>query len=172
MVRIACSSFGHDRKEAEDEPHQGLPENARGPFSVLTLYPARRRSGSIAIVLRTAVIVDDHEGFRAFARAFLEASGLDVIGEAGDGAGAVETIERLDPDVVLLDVLLPDVDGFEVARRVLEGPSRPAIVLTSTREAADYGTKVGRAGVRGFISKGDLSRQRLEAVLWGSGGSS
>jgi DNA-binding NarL/FixJ family response regulator len=123
-------------------------------------------------VLRTAVIVDDHEGFRAFARTFLEAAGLDVIGVAGDGAGAVETIERLDPDVVLLDVLLPDIDGFEVARRVLEGSSRTAIVLTSTREASDYGTKVDQAGVRGFISKGDLSRQRLEAVLWGNGAGS
>lgn len=123
-------------------------------------------------MFRTAVIVDDHEGFRAFARAFLVASGFDVIGEAGDGAGAVETIERLDPDIVLLDVLLPDTDGFEVARRVLEGARRPAIVLTSTREASDYGTKVGQVGVRGFISKGDLSRQRLESVLWGSGGSS
>jgi DNA-binding NarL/FixJ family response regulator len=123
-------------------------------------------------VLRTAIIVDDHEGFRAFARTFLEASGFDVIGEAGDGAGAVETIERLDPDVVLLDVLLPDIDGFEVARRVMEGSSRPAIVLTSTREASDYGTKVSQAGVRGFISKGDLSRERLEIVLWGNGAGS
>jgi DNA-binding NarL/FixJ family response regulator len=124
-------------------------------------------------VLRTAVVVDDHEGFRSFARAFLEASGLAVIGEAGDGAAAVETIERLDPDVVLLDVLLPDFDGFEVARRVLygRGGERPAIVLTSTREATDYGTKLDRSGARGFISKGDLTRQRLEAVLWGNGAS-
>jgi two-component system, NarL family, nitrate/nitrite response regulator NarL len=172
MVRIACSSFGHDRKEAGNEPHQGPPENARGPISVLTLYAGRGQSGSIAIVLGTAVIVDDHEGFRAFARAFLEASGFDVIGEAGDGAGAVETIERLDPDIVLLDVLLPDIDGFEVVRRVLEGGGRAAIILTSTREAADYGTKVGLAGIRGFIGKGDLSRQRLEAVLWGNGAGS
>ena len=121
---------------------------------------------------RTAIIVDDHQGFRAFARTFLEASGFDVIGEAGDGAEAVETIERLDPDIVLLDVLLPDTDGFEVARRVLEGTSRPAIVLTSTREASDYGTKVRQAGIRGFIGKGDLSRQRLEAILWDDGASS
>jgi DNA-binding NarL/FixJ family response regulator len=122
-------------------------------------------------VLLTAIIVDDHEGFRAFARTFLEATGLHVIGEAGDGAAAVAAIERLDPDVVLLDVLLPDFDGFEVARRVRQGRSRPAIVLTSTREASDYGGKVDQAGVRGFISKGDLSRQRLEAVLWGNGAS-
>ena len=118
---------------------------------------------------RTVVIVDDHAGFRAFARTFLEAAGLRVIGEAGDGSGAVEAIERLQPDVVLLDVLLPDFDGFEVARRVLGGAHRPAIVMTSTREAADYGRRLDRSGVRGFITKGDLSRQRLESMLWGDG---
>lgn len=117
--------------------------------------------------MRTAFIVDDHEGFRAFARTFLEASGLEVIGEAGSGSGAVEAIGRMQPDVVLLDVLLPDFDGFEVARRVLGGEHRPAIVMTSTREAADYGRRLDRSGVRGFISKGELSRQRLESLLWG-----
>jgi len=120
----------------------------------------------------TVLIVDDHAGFRTFARTFLEAAGLDVIGEAADGSAAVEAAARLRPDVVLLDVLLPDLDGFEVARQILGGAHHPAVVLTSTREAADYGQRVERSGARGFIGKAELSRQRLEALLWGDGISS
>lgn len=118
---------------------------------------------------QTVLIVDDHAGFRAFARTFLEAAGMRVIGEAGDGTAGVEAAERLRPDVILLDVLLPDVDGFEVTRRILGGTHRPQVVLTSTREEADFGRRVERSGARGFIGKADLSRQRLESLLWGEG---
>jgi len=117
----------------------------------------------------TVLIVDAHAGFRSFARTFLEAAGMNVIGEAADGCAAVDAADRLRPDVVLLDVLLPDGDGFEVAKRILEGAHRAAVVLTSTRDAADFGRRVQSCGARGFIGKGDLSRQRLEALLWDDG---
>jgi len=115
------------------------------------------------------VLIVDHAGFRAFARTFLEAAGMNVIGEAADGSAAVEAADRLRPDVVLLDILLPDGDGFEVARRILDGAHRPAVVLTSTRDAADFGRRVEQSGARGFIGKSDLSRQGLESLLRGDG---
>src|SRR5919199_783600 len=66
-------------------------------------------------LMRTVLVVDDHPTFRATARALLEAEGFDVIGEAEDGASALAEIDRLQPEIVLLDVQLPDIDGFEVA---------------------------------------------------------
>ena len=113
----------------------------------------------------SVLIVDDHEGFRAWARAFLETHGYRVVGEAADGAEAVNAVGRLRPDVVLLDIHLPDVDGFEVARRVAEEPGAPAVVLVSSRELIDFGSRVAESGVRGFISKEDLSGETLHAVL-------
>ncbi len=116
---------------------------------------------------QTVLIVDDHAGFRSFARVFLQSAGYTVVGEAADGRDALVAIDRLQPDVVLLDVLLPDLDGFEVARQILSGSRRPAVVLTSTRDVGDYGHRVADSGARGFIGKADLSRERLEALLWG-----
>ena len=83
----------------------------------------------------TALIVDDHEGFREAARALLEESGFAVIGEAIDGGEAIAAVARLRPWLVLLDVQLPDLDGFAVAARLADGPEPPVVVLTSTREA-------------------------------------
>ena len=95
----------------------------------------------------TVLIVDDHADFRASARALLEAEGFDVVGEAAGGEEAIGEVERLRPDVVLLDVQLPDVDGFEVAERLAAGGSGAAIVLISSREAAAYGPRLeGCAG--------------------------
>lgn len=122
-----------------------------------------------AAMARTVVIVDDHDGFRAQARAMLACAGYDVIGEADDGASAVRASRELRPDLVLLDVQLPDMTGFEVARRLFEGPDLPAVVLISSREASDYGARVGRSGARGFITKAELSIGALEAVLEGNG---
>src|SRR6266700_3323207 len=70
------------------------------------------------LVRPTVVIVDDHAGFRSSARALLEAEGFDVVGEAGDGVSALVAVGRLHPHVVLLDIQLPDIDGFEVADRL------------------------------------------------------
>jgi DNA-binding NarL/FixJ family response regulator len=118
---------------------------------------------------RSVLIVDDHPGFRAQARALLAAAGYEVVGEAADGESGVRVARDLSPDVVLLDVQLPDVTGFEVIRLICGEPDPPAIVLISSRDASDYGTRIGRSGARGFIAKAELSAQALETVLEGPG---
>lgn len=115
---------------------------------------------------RSVLVVDDHAGFRRWARAFLEAEGYRVVGEAADGAAAVRDIARLHPDVVLLDVHLPDVDGFEVARRI-GARTRPSIVLISSRGREEFGDRVRASGAEGFLTKADLSGAALEAVIGG-----
>ena len=107
------------------------------------------------------LIVDDDAGFRARARRLLALAGYDVIGEAVDGASAIAGVRELDPDVVLLDVLLPDADGIEVAALLENGP---AVVLTSSRDAADYGRRL-RAAKAGFIAKAELSPATFAAAL-------
>ena len=111
------------------------------------------------------LIVDDNAGFRTRAREVLESEGFDVVGEAVDGDSALEASGRLAPDVVLLDVQLPDVDGFEVAKRLTSNGDGPAVVLISSREAADFGSLVRSSGARGFIAKEELSGARLRALL-------
>jgi DNA-binding NarL/FixJ family response regulator len=109
------------------------------------------------------LIVDDHPSFRASARMLLECEGYDVVGEAEDGEAAIEAVGRLRPDVVLLDVHLPDIDGVEIARRLAASNGfSPAVVLTSSRDLAELGA-IG--GVRGFIPKSELSGAALEALL-------
>jgi DNA-binding NarL/FixJ family response regulator len=110
------------------------------------------------------LIVDDHEPFRAVARELLERAGYVVTGEAGDAAEALAAIAADAPDVVLLDVQLPDQDGFAVAK-TLAGSHGPAVVLTSSREADDYGRRVGSCGARGFIPKTKLSAATFAALL-------
>ena len=116
----------------------------------------------------SVLIVDDHGGFRAWARAFLEAEGYRVVGEAADGSAALGAVRRLRPDVVLIDVHLPDLDGFEVARRLADEPDTPAVVLVSSREVAEFGRRLDAAGVRGFISKVDLSGDTLRELVAGA----
>jgi DNA-binding NarL/FixJ family response regulator len=84
------------------------------------------------------LIVDDHDGFRSFAKALLEAEGFEVVGEAGDAASALAAAARLRPGVVVLDIQLPGVDGFEVAARLAATPHAPAVVLVSTRHISSY----------------------------------
>jgi DNA-binding NarL/FixJ family response regulator len=111
----------------------------------------------------SVLIVDDHPSFRASARMLLESEGFDVVGEAEDGEGALIAVRELDPDVVLLDVQLPDIDGPEVAARLAAANGlSPAVVLTSSRDLTDLGA-IG--GVRGFIPKSELSGAALEALL-------
>lgn len=114
---------------------------------------------------RTVLIVDDHPGFRARARALLGDDGLEVVGEAQDGAGAVDAAARLRPDVVLLDVRLPDIDGFEVARRMLALPAPPAVVLTSSQAREDFTALIAESGALGFVPKDALSGGALRALL-------
>lgn len=113
----------------------------------------------------SVLIVDDHAGFRRTARTLLESEGYDVVGEAGSVAEAIELVERLRPDVILLDVQLPDGDGFEVANRVRCNGDCPVVVLTSSRDASEYGNLVGACGAKGFVPKGELSGGRLAALL-------
>src|SRR4051812_38760206 len=105
----------------------------------------------------TVLIVDDHPSFRASAHALLEAEGFEVVGEAEDGASAIEAVEQLHPDVVLLDVQLPDIDGFEVTRRLTSNGNGPSVVLVSSRELSDYGPLVPSCGARGFLPKNELT---------------
>ncbi len=109
----------------------------------------------------TLLIVDDHAGFRRLARRLLQAEGFEVIGEAKRGEAALAAVERLHPDVVLLDVLLPDMDGFDVAARLAEEPLRPRVVLTSGREATEFGDRVRTSAAFGFVHKDDLSGASL-----------
>jgi len=117
------------------------------------------------LVVATILIVDDHPSFRATARAILEADGFEVVGEAEDGTSALEAVHRLRPDVVLLDVQLPDMDGFTVATTLGANGYLPTIVLTSSRDAADFGPLVRECGARGFVPKAELSGAALHAVL-------
>ncbi len=115
---------------------------------------------------RTLLIVDDHATFRSFARAVLEASGFDVVGEAVDGASAIEEAGRLNPTVVLLDVQLPDLDGFAVAERLAAtGGGGPAVVLISSRDASSYRRRLAHSPARGFIPKSELSGAAVAALV-------
>ena len=111
------------------------------------------------------LIVDDDAPFRALARALLEAEGFDVVGEAGDAASALASVRSLRPGLVLLDVQLPDLDGFEVARQLAETSEPPIIVLLSSRSEATYRQRLAQAPVHGFIPKGELSGAALAAMI-------
>jgi len=120
----------------------------------------------------TVLIVDDHVAFREWARALLEQGGYTVLGDVGDGASAIEAVRRLRPEVVLLDVQLPDIDGFEVARRLRRHDLAPIVVLTSTRDAADYGDRVANSAALGFLAKDQLAPTALARLLDGHDSSS
>jgi DNA-binding NarL/FixJ family response regulator len=109
------------------------------------------------------LIVDDHRGFRLAVRRLLEAEGYAVVGEACDGRAALEAARALRPDLVLLDVQLPDLDGFTVAEWLAAEPDAPAVVLTSSRDYAPALTRT--CPVRGFVPKADLSGSRLARLL-------
>ena len=110
------------------------------------------------------LIVDDHDGFRALARVMLEAAGFTVT-EAATGAEATEAAGRVRPSLVLLDIQLPDFDGFEVARRLTARPGGPVIVLTSTRAASDYGGRITASRAAAFLPKDELSGAALRRFL-------
>lgn len=88
-----------------------------------------------------------------------------MVGEAPDGMSAIVAAGQLVPDLVLLDVNLPDLDGFDVASRITSTEGAPAVVLTSSRDCADFGPLVDRSGARGFIPKGELSGAALTQLL-------
>jgi CheY-like chemotaxis protein len=117
--------------------------------------------------VKRVLVVDDHPAFRASARRLLESEGYLVVGEAGDGASALQAVAELEPDLVLLDVQLPDVDGFEVAEQINSAPSghAPGVVLISSRDRTDFGPLLDAADVLGFISKGELTCEAISELL-------
>jgi DNA-binding NarL/FixJ family response regulator len=114
---------------------------------------------------KTVLIVDDHDVFRASASALLEAEGFTVVGTAADGVTALAAVDRLRPDVVLLDIQLPDLDGFAVAERLAAAADPPQVVLISSREAAAYGPRLRAARARGYLAKRELSGASLAALV-------
>jgi DNA-binding NarL/FixJ family response regulator len=118
---------------------------------------------TVSVVGRTVLIVDDHAGFRSAARELLGAGGFEVVGEAADGASAIAAVGRLRPEVVLLDVQLPDLDGFLVAEQL--GNDRPVIVLTSSRSAASFRRRLAANPALSFIPKSELSAETLAAAI-------
>jgi DNA-binding NarL/FixJ family response regulator len=114
---------------------------------------------------RTVLIVDDHPGFRASARALLEADGYVVAGEAADGAEAVAAAGALQPEIVLLDVALPDLDGFAVAVLLAALGRPPQVILVSSRERSVYGRRIDAAPVRGFLPKRALSGAAIRELV-------
>lgn len=118
---------------------------------------------------RRVLIVDDHAAFRSGARAVLEAADYEVVGEAADRKTAIEAVGALHPDLVLLDVQLPDGDGFSIAEELGAIADPPGVVLISSREASDYEGRLDQIQVDGFIHKPELSRSKLEGLV-GPGG--
>jgi CheY-like chemotaxis protein len=102
---------------------------------------------------RTVLIVDDHPSFRASARAVLESDEFEVVGEAADGASALAAVRSLQPDVILLDVQLPDMQGFDVCDEI------------ERSDMDDYGDLIASSCAVGFLPKAELSPEALGAFL-------
>ena len=113
----------------------------------------------------TVLLVDDHPSFRATARLLLEGEGYEIVGEAATGTAALSAARELRPDVVLLDVNLPDLDGFAVSERLTANGGGPAVVLCSSRDARDFGELIARCGARGFVPKAELSAAALRELV-------
>jgi DNA-binding NarL/FixJ family response regulator len=128
---------------------------------------AQRASATVLVVGRSVLIVDDHAPFRAAARKLLEAAGFDVVGEAADGEAALAAVAQLRPEIVLLDIQLPGIDGFAVAQRLAGEGSAPAIVLTSSRSVTSFRRRLAANPAWSFIAKSDLSGEALTAAVAG-----
>ncbi len=113
----------------------------------------------------TTLIVDDHTGFRTSARILLQMEGFDVVGEAVDGASSITAAEQLRPELVLLDIQLPDAKGFDVARDLLSRGFTKRVILVSSRDESDYGDSIRTSGALGFVPKANLSGERLRSLL-------
>ena len=113
-----------------------------------------------------AIVVDDHAAFRASARRLLELTGYDVVAEAGDGASGLALVRDLEPELVLLDVALPDMSGFDVADALADRPA--TVVLISSRDPSDLGRRARASGAVGFIAKDQLSDDTLRRLVGGA----
>ena len=115
-------------------------------------------------VAHSVLIVDDHPSFRASARAILEADGFTIVGEAEDGSSGLALLRQLRPDVVLLDVQLPDMTGFDVCIECGD-LDKTCVVLVSSRDVTDYGSLIESSGACGFVPKADLSGGAIASLL-------
>jgi DNA-binding NarL/FixJ family response regulator len=116
-------------------------------------------------VRETVLVIDDHKEFRESARLLLEADGFHVIGEAATGADGCRAADWLRPKVVVLDIRLPDIDGFEVAEQLAGLNHPPHVILVSSRDAITYGPRLALAPVRGFVSKSELSGAAIRRLI-------
>jgi DNA-binding NarL/FixJ family response regulator len=129
------------------------------------MAPGTPNSHNFSAVQRRIVIVDDHAGFRACARRLLESEGYRVIGEAPDGQSGLSQARELGPELMLVDVCLPDIDGFELCARLGELDPAPAVLLTSSRDCAELESLAPCGCVCGVVPKDQLSGQALDD-LW------
>lgn len=169
--------FGEESEPAEGERQSGqtgifVAENrtaacaSSGRTGGRRFTPLSERAGreQHRRVPSSVLIVDDHERFRRSARRMLELAGWTVIGEAADGAGALCAAAELEPELVLLDVGLPDVSGLAVLRDLRERAPGAAVVVISTRDSEDYRELARARGARGFLPKSELSARALEGL--------
>jgi CheY-like chemotaxis protein len=136
----------------------GWPERSSG-------YPYHRPPASCddRPVSRSVLVVDDDATFRELASRMLAGSGFQVVGEASSVAEALTRAGELRPDAALVDIALPDGDGFSLARRLRELSLR--VVLTSTDAGATSESALRRSGATGFLPKHQLSGQALRRLL-------
>ena len=121
--------------------------------------------------MTSVVVVDDQELVRAGFRLILERGGLDVVGEAGDGAEAIEVVRRTHPDVVLMDLRMPRLDGIEATRRILAGPPpHPKVLAITTFDLDEYVYRVVLAGASGFLLKDVAPAELVRSVGVVAGG--
>jgi CheY-like chemotaxis protein len=132
---------------------------------VLAPIPTFEQREDTAPVRPRLLIVDDHVGFRAAARALFESEGYEVVGEVADGETALAEADRLRPGVALLDVHLPGMDGFAVAERLAAMPRPPVVVLTSSRPIADLRRRLAASSANGFLAKDQLSGPAVAALM-------
>lgn len=124
--------------------------------------------GPRPVTASTILVIDDHGGFRATARRMLERDGWTVVGEAADGRSGLAAVAELAPDVVLLDIGLPDVDGFEVAEHLAQRADAPSIVLVSSRDRTSYGERINESRAAGFLSKDELDGRTVRSLVTGT----
>jgi DNA-binding NarL/FixJ family response regulator len=121
-------------------------------------------SDAIIGPMQGVLLVDDHAEFRAYARGLINAAGYLVIAEAADGSSALHAADLHQPEIVVLDLRLPDMSGLDVARRMSAGPNPPVVILISSGDGRDYERVACEAGARGFIPKADLTPAALRAL--------
>lgn len=148
MSETAGHSPTNESLDTEEDPRAAGPTRNQSP----------RRHTRI-------LIVDDHAPFRSIARQVLTADGFIIVGEAADGAEAIRACAELRPDLVLLDVQLPDIDGFAVAAVLTAHVDPPAVVLVSSRSRTDYGSKIEDCRADGFIAKAELSGDAVRRLF-------